>query len=126
MFSSMARLRRRRTPPAPGRALSLMAKLLLGRMRGAISATPVYARRGRSCSMAEREDRRQEACPMRLYLVQHGEAVPEQVDPQRPLSEAGRRDVQAMARLLAGAGIRPTRIVHSGKRRAQETAELLA
>jgi phosphohistidine phosphatase len=63
---------------------------------------------------------------MRLYLVQHGEAVPEQVDPQRPLSEAGHHDVQAMARLLAGAGIRPTRIVHSGKRRAQETAELLA
>ena len=63
---------------------------------------------------------------MRLYLVQHGDALSKQADPQRPLSEAGRRQVAAMGRLLASAGIRPTRVVHSGKRRAQETAELLA
>ena len=29
---------------------------------------------------------------MRLYLVQHGDAIPEQVDPERPLSAEGRRD----------------------------------
>ena len=63
---------------------------------------------------------------MRLYLVQHGDALSKEADPQRPLSAAGRRHVTAVGRLLAGAGIRPTRIVHSGKRRAQETAELLA
>jgi phosphohistidine phosphatase len=63
---------------------------------------------------------------MRLYLVQHGDAVPEQVDPQRPLSAAGRRDVEAIGRLLASAGVRSTRVVHSGKLRAQQTAELLA
>src|SRR5688572_29245639 len=101
MFSSMARLRRRRTPPAPDRALSLMAKHLPGQMRGAISTTPVYAHRHWSCSMPEGGGSPPgEGRAMRLYLVQHGEAVPEQVDPQRPLSEAGRRDVQAMARLL--------------------------
>ena len=63
---------------------------------------------------------------MRLYLVQHGDSVPEQADPQRPLSAAGRRQVEAVARLLASAGVRPARTAHSGKLRAQQTAELLA
>jgi phosphohistidine phosphatase len=63
---------------------------------------------------------------MRLYLVQHGDAVPEQDDPQRPLSAMGRRQVDAIARWLASAGVRPERTIHSGKLRAQQTAELLA
>jgi phosphohistidine phosphatase len=63
---------------------------------------------------------------MRLYLVQHGDAVPEQLDPERPLSAAGRQDVEAVARLLARNGIRAERLAHSGKLRAQQTAELLA
>ena len=63
---------------------------------------------------------------MRLYLVQHGDSVPEQADPQRPLSAAGRRQVEAVARLLASASVRPARTTHSGKLRAQQTAELLA
>jgi phosphohistidine phosphatase len=63
---------------------------------------------------------------MRLYLVQHADAVPEQLDPKRPLSAAGRREVEAVARLLAGTGTRAVRVAHSGKLRAQQTAELLA
>jgi phosphohistidine phosphatase len=63
---------------------------------------------------------------MRLYLVQHGDAVPEQVDPERPLSATGRRDVGAVARVLASARKRPERIAHSGRLRAQQTAELFA
>ena len=63
---------------------------------------------------------------MRLYLVQHGDALPEQVDPERPLSAEGRRDVEAVARLLASAGTRAVRVAHSGKLRAQQTAEVLA
>jgi phosphohistidine phosphatase len=63
---------------------------------------------------------------MKLYLVQHGEAVAREVDPDRPLSEQGRRDVQAMAALLAASGVRVERVWHSGKRRAQQTAQLLA
>ena len=63
---------------------------------------------------------------MRLYLVQHGDAVPERLDPERPLSDAGRREVEAVARLLAGAGVRVAHVVHSSKLRAQQTAELLA
>ena len=63
---------------------------------------------------------------MRLYLVQHGAALPSEVDPVRPLSESGRRDVQAIAELLKGAGIRVERVWHSGKPRAEQTAQLLA
>ena len=51
---------------------------------------------------------------------------PEHVDPQRPLSAAGRRRSRQSARLLASAGVRSTRVVHSGKLRAEQTAELLA
>ena len=63
---------------------------------------------------------------MRLYLVQHGNSVPERADPQRPLSAVGGRQVEAIARLLASASVRPERTIHSGKLRAEQTAVLLA
>ena len=63
---------------------------------------------------------------MKLYLVQHGEAVSKQEDPERPLSEQGIKDVKAMAAFLKTAGIRVVRVWHSGKRRAEQTADLLA
>lgn len=62
---------------------------------------------------------------VKLCLVQHGEAVSEDVDPDRPLSAAGLGDVARLAALLRGR-FRPARIVHSGKTRARQTAELLA
>lgn len=63
---------------------------------------------------------------MKLYLVQHGEAVSKQEDPARPLSEQGMQDVQAVAAFLGDAGIKLARVWHSGKRRAEQTAEILA
>ena len=63
---------------------------------------------------------------MRLYLVQHGEAVAEEVDPARPLSTRGRTDVARIADFLAAGGVRVGRIMHSGKLRAEETAAILA
>ncbi|MGQ0657496.1 MAG: phosphohistidine phosphatase SixA [Chromatiales bacterium] len=63
---------------------------------------------------------------MRLYLVQHAEAVAKEVDPDRPLSEEGRHDAERLAAFLKGAGVRASRVVHSGKTRAQQTAEILA
>ena len=63
---------------------------------------------------------------MKLYLVQHGEAVSKQEDPGRPLSEQGVQDVQAMAAFLGDAGIKVARVWHSGKRRAEQTAAILA
>jgi phosphohistidine phosphatase len=63
---------------------------------------------------------------MRLYLVQHGEALAKELDPERPLSEGGRRDVARIADLLGRAGIRVAHLAHSGKTRARQSAELLA
>ena len=63
---------------------------------------------------------------MRLYLVQHGEAVDETEDAARPLTEGGRADVQRVAEFAAGAGARPTHVFHSGKLRAEQTAEIIA
>jgi phosphohistidine phosphatase SixA len=51
---------------------------------------------------------------------------PEQLDPERPLSPAGRREVEAVVHLFASTGARVMRVAHSGKLRAQQTAELLA
>lgn len=63
---------------------------------------------------------------MKLYLVQHGAAVGKDIDPERPLSEQGVHDVKAIAGVLRNAGIRVERIWHSGKRRAEQTAAILA
>lgn len=63
---------------------------------------------------------------MRIYLVQHAEAVAKEVDPDRPLSDEGRRDAECLAAFLRGARVSASRVVHSGKRRAQQTAEILA
>jgi phosphohistidine phosphatase len=63
---------------------------------------------------------------MRLCLVQHGAALAKEVDADRPLSEHGVRDVRRVAAFLKDAGIPVTRIVHSGKARAEQTAHLLA
>ena len=43
-----------------------------------------------------------------------------------PSAPAGRQEVENVVRLLAGGGARVANVVHSGKLRAQQTAELLA
>jgi phosphohistidine phosphatase len=63
---------------------------------------------------------------MKLFLVQHGEALRTDIDPQRPLSQQGAHDVKKMAAFLHRAGIGVERVLHSGKRRAQQTAAILA
>jgi phosphohistidine phosphatase len=64
---------------------------------------------------------------VRLYLVQHGQAMSEQEDPERPLTEAGTAEVAAVAdRALERGGVRASRILHSGKTRARQTAEAWA
>lgn len=62
---------------------------------------------------------------MKLYLVRHGEAVSRSLDPERPLSERGRAEVRSVAARFAQAGVTASVLLHSGKKRAQETAELL-
>ena len=63
---------------------------------------------------------------MRVYLVQHGESRPEEEDPQRRLTDEGVRNVQNVARFLRPLGLKLETIWHSGKHRAQQTAEILA
>lgn len=63
---------------------------------------------------------------MNLYLVQHGEARSETVDPERSLTGSGRDEVGHVARVAARIGISPLRIIHSGKTRARQTAEIMA
>jgi phosphohistidine phosphatase len=63
---------------------------------------------------------------MHLYLVQHADALAEDIDPARPLSARGRADVERVATLLSTCLPPLARILHSGKTRAQQTAEILA
>jgi phosphohistidine phosphatase len=63
---------------------------------------------------------------MELYLVQHGEARSEAEDPERSLTERGAETVRRMAAWAAQVGVRMVQIRHSGKRRAEQTAALLA
>ncbi len=63
---------------------------------------------------------------MLLYLVQHAEAKSKEEDPARDLTEKGRRDTERVARYLKRLNVPVSRIFHSGKTRAQSTAEILA
>lgn len=63
---------------------------------------------------------------MRLILVRHGEATPAEVDPSQGLSERGARNVEKLASWFSRAGLRPDVIQESGKKRAAQTAEILA
>jgi phosphohistidine phosphatase len=62
-----------------------------------------------------------------LSLVQHGQAFAESENPERPLTDQGIADVNRVAhQAVEQLGIRPTRVLHSGKTRARQTAEIWA
>ncbi len=63
---------------------------------------------------------------MKLYLVQHGQACAKQVDPERPLTDQGKADIEKVAAFLRQAGVQAERVIHSEKLRAIQTAEHLA
>lgn len=63
---------------------------------------------------------------MALYLVQHGKSVTEDVDPQQGISAEGREEVERIAAVAFRYGIRVAEIVHSGKLRALQTADIFA
>ena len=63
---------------------------------------------------------------MRVYLVQHGEANPEEVDPERRLTEKGAAEVRKVADFLRPLDLAVDAVWHSGKARARETAGILA
>ncbi|MEL9991465.1 MAG: phosphohistidine phosphatase SixA [Thermoproteus sp.] len=63
---------------------------------------------------------------MALYLAQHGRAYSEVEDPERRLTPEGVAETERVARLLAASGVRLLEVVHSGRARARQTAEIFA
>ena len=63
---------------------------------------------------------------MPVYLVQHGLATPEKQDPEQGLSTEGISDIERIASVAAGYHVKVSRIQHSGKKRAEQTAEIFA
>jgi phosphohistidine phosphatase len=59
-----------------------------------------------------------------IYLVQHGRNLPGDQDPEKPLSPEGRSDVELTAGLAREHHVTVTRIEHSPKKRALQTAEI--
>ncbi len=63
---------------------------------------------------------------MLLYLVQHAEAKREEEDPSRGLTEKGLQDITKVALHAEKLNVMITKIFHSGKTRALQTARVLA
>lgn len=61
-----------------------------------------------------------------IYLMQHGEALSKDEDPERPLTDRGAQDARNVAGLLHNAGVEIDDVFDSGKLRARQTAEALA
>ena len=61
---------------------------------------------------------------MAVFLAQHGASLPKDRDPEKGLSQAGRSDTQRMAEVGAAYKIPVAGILHSGKTRARQTAEI--
>jgi len=61
-----------------------------------------------------------------LYLVQHAKAASKEEDPERPLTEQGRKEIEKVAALVRPLRLSVNCLWHSGKKRAIQTAETLA
>jgi phosphohistidine phosphatase len=63
---------------------------------------------------------------MTLYLVQHGQSLPKDVDPDQGLSEIGAAETERIAGVAKNYHINVKLILHSVKTRARKTADILA
>jgi phosphohistidine phosphatase len=89
-------------------------RLTSGGWAGMVHPAATLGRRGRSAPYPGH---------VQLYLVQHGRAKAETDDPDRSLTDQGVDDVARVARhAVEQLGVRPARVVHSGKTRARQTA----
>lgn len=61
-----------------------------------------------------------------VILMRHGHAMPVELDMERGLSETGKLETVYVADLMATDGLRVDLVLHSGKKRALETARILA
>ncbi|MGD2092959.1 MAG: phosphohistidine phosphatase SixA [Candidatus Aminicenantes bacterium] len=62
---------------------------------------------------------------MELYLIQHGEAKSQQEAPERPLTAKGAENIKKTAGFFKQQSKGIDLIWHSGKKRAEQTAEIL-
>jgi phosphohistidine phosphatase len=63
---------------------------------------------------------------MALYLVQHGQSLPKDVDPDQGLSEKGVAETKRITGVAKNYQIKVGQIRHSVKTRAQKTADIFA
>ncbi|MBW1988485.1 MAG: histidine phosphatase family protein [Deltaproteobacteria bacterium] len=63
---------------------------------------------------------------MALYLVQHGENLPKDEDPDKGLSPEGAATVRRIGEVARGYSVKVSGAVHSGKKRAAQTARILS
>jgi len=63
---------------------------------------------------------------MALYLVQHGKSLLKAEDTEKGLSAEGKMETERIADVAGGYRVHVSRILHSGKKRARETAEILS
>ncbi|MGC9365413.1 MAG: phosphohistidine phosphatase SixA [bacterium] len=63
---------------------------------------------------------------MKLYLVQHGQAKSKELDPERSLTEKGVTDTEKSVQWLVKINESVEKIIHSGKKRAEQTAQIFA
>jgi len=61
---------------------------------------------------------------MKLYLVQHGLALSEEIDPKKGLSQQGRLEAKRMAAFLSTKNVKVDVIWHSKKERSYQTAQI--
>lgn len=61
---------------------------------------------------------------MALFLVQHGKSLPKDKDPQKGLSQDGIAETERIAQVAKGYAVDVSKITHSGKTRARQTAEI--
>jgi phosphohistidine phosphatase len=61
---------------------------------------------------------------MALFLVQHGKSLPADQDPRKGLSQEGIAETERIAQLAKEYGVHVSKITHSGKTRARQTAEI--
>lgn len=58
--------------------------------------------------------------------MRHGQPVSAIENPERPLSNQGKNDIEKIAEFLHKAGVRIDQALHSGKTRARQTAAIMA
>lgn len=61
---------------------------------------------------------------MAIYLVQHGKSLSKEKDPAKGLSDTGRQETMKIADVARMYKVPVSKIVHSGKTRAEQTARI--